>query len=143
MSAKRKPPRENLAIIQAGQNLLRAHPLFSYLCDYGTIDYPDNFPQDGFARITIKNYHGKTPVITIELNSWQKASAGEWAYVLAQCYLHIAFNHIDPVRTDEPWRFACELIAVDWLNQISIGQPIYPITSQLPAQDPEIGRAHV
>jgi predicted metal-dependent peptidase len=136
MSANRKPPKENLAAIQAGRDILQKHPLFSHLYFCANIDYPDNFPKDGFARISIKNNHDKTPLLIIELNPWQKASVGEWAYAIAQCYLHIAFNHVDPIRNDEPWRFACELIAVDWLNQISIGQTIYPITSQLPAQTP-------
>ena len=136
MSANRKPPKENLAAIQAGRAILHQDPIFSYIDAFANVDYGDNFPQDGFARIVIKNHHDKTPLLTIELNHWQRASAGEWAYALAQCHLHIVFNHIDPVRSDEPWRFACELIAVDWLNQISIGQTIYPIAAPLPAQDP-------
>jgi hypothetical protein len=57
--------------------------------------------------------------------------------MLAQCYLHIALNHLDPVRSDEAWRLACELIVVDWLAQISIGQPIQPIDIILPAQTTE------
>ena len=136
MSANRKPPKENLAAIQAGRDVLHKHSIFSYLESFANIDYPDNFPKDGFARISVKSHHDKTPNFILELNPWQKASAGEWAYAIAQCYLHIALNHVDPVRNDEPWRLACELIAVDWINQISIGQSIYPITTTLPAQDP-------
>jgi predicted metal-dependent peptidase len=136
MSVKRIPPKDNLAAIQAGRGILHLHPIFSFIDSFANIDYPENFPKDGFARIAVKNHHDKTPSILIELNPWQKASAGEWAYAIAQCHLHIVLNHIDPVRSDEPWRFACELIAVDWLNQMSIGQCIYPIASSLPAQNP-------
>jgi predicted metal-dependent peptidase len=135
MSVKRTPPKENLAAIQAGQSILHQHPIFSFIDSFINIDYPHNFPQDGFARITVKNSHDKQPLITIELNPWQRASAGEWAYAIAQCHLHIVLNHIDPVRSDEAWRFAGELIAVDWLQQIAIGQSIYPATGNLPAQN--------
>ncbi len=137
MSVKRTPPKENLAAIQAGQGLLHQHPIFSFIDSFANIDYPHNFPKDGFARITIKNGHDKQPLMMIELNPWQRASAGEWAYAIAQCHLHIVLNHIDPVRSDEAWRLACELTAVDWLNQIAIGQSIYPVTTTLPAQNPE------
>ncbi len=136
MSTNRKPPKENLAAINAGRDILHRHSIFSYLESFAGLDYPDNFPKDGFARISVKSHHDKTPIYILELNPWQKASAGEWAYAIAQCYLHMALNHVDPVRNDEPWRLACELIAVDWINQISIGQSIYPITTTLPAQDP-------
>jgi predicted metal-dependent peptidase len=136
MSAKRNPPKENLAAIQAGRGILHLHPIFSFIDSFANVAYPENFPKDGFARISVKNHHDKTPNLIIELNAWQKASAGEWAYAIAQCHLHIILNHIDPVRSDEPWHLACELIAVDWLNQIAIGQPIYPAGSPLPAQDP-------
>jgi predicted metal-dependent peptidase len=135
MSVKRIPPKDNLAAIQAGRGILHLHPIFSFIDSFANIDYPHNFPKDGFARISVKNHHDKTPSIIIELNPWQKASAGEWAYAIAQCHLHIVLNHIDPVRSDEPWRFACELIAIDWLNQMSIGQCIYPVISPLPAQN--------
>jgi predicted metal-dependent peptidase len=137
MSIKRNPPKENLAAIEVGRGIVQQHSIFSYINSFVNIDHPHNFPKDGFARITIKNDLSKNPRITLEINPWQRASAGEWAYVLAQCHLHIVLNHIDPVRSDEAWRFACELIAVDWLNQIAIGQSIYPATSALPAQHPE------
>jgi predicted metal-dependent peptidase len=137
MSVKRTPPKENLAAIQAGRGILHQHPIFSFIDSFANIDYPHNFPKDGFARITVKNGHDKQPVMMIELNPWQRASAGEWAYAIAQCHLHIVLNHIDPVRSDEAWRFAGELIAVDWLHQIAIGQSIYPTTSNLPAQNLE------
>jgi predicted metal-dependent peptidase len=137
MSVKRTPPKENLAAIQAGRGILHQHPIFSFIDSFANIDYPHNFPKDGFARITVKNGHDQQPVMMIELNPWQRASAGEWAYAIAQCHLHIVLNHIDPVRHDESWRFAGELIAIDWLNQIAIGQSIYPVISTLPAQNPE------
>lgn len=132
MSTKRPPPK-NLAAIQAGLGILRQHPIFSFI-DRFSSTIGDNFPQDGFARIVVKNGNDRQPTISIELNGWQRASGAEWAYAIAQCNLHIFLNHVDPVRSDEGWRLACELVAVDWLKQISIGQSIHAVNLPLPAQ---------
>ncbi len=132
MSTKRPPPK-NLAAIQEGMGILRQHPIFAFI-DRFSSTIGQNFPQDGFARIVVKNGHDKQPMMSIELNGWQRASGAEWAYAIAQCNLHIFLNHVDPVRSDEAWRLACELVAVDWLKQISIGQSIYAVDLPLPAQ---------
>jgi predicted metal-dependent peptidase len=134
MSAKR-PPQQNLAAIQSGLAILRTHPIFAFIDYFASTTTGQNFDRDGFARILVKNGNDKKPTMSIELNPWQRASAGEWAYAIAQCHLHIAFNHVDPVRTDEPWRLACELIVVDWLKQIAVGEPIHPQGLPLPAQN--------
>jgi predicted metal-dependent peptidase len=132
MSAKR-PPQKNLAAIQAGIEILRQHPIFGFI-DRVSSTIGDNFPKDGFVRIVVKNGYQKQPAMSIELNGWQQASGAEWAYAIAQCNLHIFLNHVDPVRSDEAWRLACELVAVDWLKQIAIGQSIHAIDLPLPAQ---------
>jgi predicted metal-dependent peptidase len=139
MSKKNQPSKENLAAIQIGKEILHEHPIFSFIDAFASTTAGENFPADGFARIVVSNsssYYKYEPVASIELNHHKRASPAEWAYVIAQCHLHIVLNHIDPVRTDEPWRLACELIAVDWLMQMSIGQSIY-VPVKLPAQTPE------
>jgi predicted metal-dependent peptidase len=137
MSGKQRPSsKENLEAIRAGELLLHKHPIFAFIEFLASTTKGDNFPKDGFARIVISNGHDKKPSISIELNHNQRANPAEWAYAIAQCHLHIVLNHIDPIRSDEPWRLACELIVVDWLAQISIGQPIHNLKLPLPAQTP-------
>lgn len=126
---QKRIPQANIAAIQAGLGIVNHHPIFSFINSFASIIYGENFPQGGFARILVKSS------LSIELNPRHYATAGEWAYAIAQCHLHIALNHIDPVRSDEPWRFACELIAVDWLAQIAIGTAIHPPGLPLPAQN--------
>jgi predicted metal-dependent peptidase len=141
MSKKNQPSKENLVAIQIGKEMLRKHPIFSFIDAFASTTQGENFPADGFARIVVSNsssYYKYEPMALIELNYHKRASPAEWAYAIAQCHLHIVLNHIDPARTDEPWRLACELIAVDWLMQMSIGQSIYaPGQLPLPAQTPE------
>lgn len=135
--SKKRPPQKNLAAIQAGIEILRQHPIFGFI-DRVSSTIGQNFSQDGFARIVVQNRYDKQPSSSIELNGWQQASGGEWAYAIAQCNLHIFLNHVDPVRSDEAWRLACELVAVDWLKQIAIGQSIHP-TSDLPLPAQTVG----
>jgi predicted metal-dependent peptidase len=138
MSGKRRPPaNENLAAIQAGEALLHENPILSFITSLARTTKGDNFPRDGFARIVVSNGYDKKPTVSIELNYQKRAAPAEWAYAIAQCYLHIVLNHIDPVRQDEAWRFACEMIVVDWLGQIAIGQPIHFLALPLLAQTPE------
>ena len=131
---KKRPPPQHLAAIQAGLAILHTHPIFAFIGSFASTTTGQNFDRDGLARIVVKHVRDREPTISIELNAWQRASAGEWAYAIAQCQLHIALNHIDPVRSDPPWRLACELMAVDWLKQIAIGQSIHPVDVALPAQ---------
>jgi predicted metal-dependent peptidase len=133
----KRPPPANLAAIQSGMGILNKHPIFTCIDSFASTTNGQNFPKGGFARILVKKGRENNPSMSIELNPWHWATAGEWAYALAQCHLHIVFNHIDPVRTDEPWRLACELIVVDWLGQMAIGQSIHPPGLPLPAQSLE------
>jgi predicted metal-dependent peptidase len=128
--------RENLEAIRAGERILHNHPIFSFIDRLAGVVKGENFPQDGYARIKIVNNTLKEPALSIEVNQSKRATAQEWAYAIAQCHLHIVFNHVDPLRSDEPWRMACELIVVDWLAQITIGQPIHFLAMPLPAQTP-------
>jgi predicted metal-dependent peptidase len=141
MNKKNQPSKENLVAIQIGKEMLRKHPIFSFIDAFASTTQGENFAADGFARIVVSNsssYYKYESMASIELNYHKRASPAEWAYAIAQCHLHIVLNHIDPARTDEPWRLACELIAVDWLMQMSIGQSIYaPGQLPLPAQTPE------
>jgi predicted metal-dependent peptidase len=116
--------------------ILRLHPIFGFIGLFSS-RIGKNFSQDGFARVVVNNGYDQQPDSSIELNGWQRASGAEWAYAIAQCNLHIFLNHVDPVRSDEAWRLACELVAVDWLKQIAIGQSIHAKDLPLPAQTVE------
>jgi hypothetical protein len=98
MSKKNQPSKENLVAIQIGKEILRKHPIFSFIDAFASTAQGENFPADGLARIVLSNsssYYKYEPVASIELNYYKRASPQEWAYAIAQCHLHIVLNHID------------------------------------------------
>ncbi|MCW1841963.1 DUF2201 family putative metallopeptidase [Prosthecomicrobium hirschii] len=131
MARAPSPPKANLQAIAAGYDLLRADPLFGSLLGItGFDDLPQQpFPADGYARLLLRRLNTRyatrltdTSKVTLEVNPWQRATPAEWQNVIAQCLLHVAMNHIDPVRSDPAWRAACEIEATVMLRQLSIGQ---------------------
>ena len=123
--AKSPPvPKENLARIQAAERAIAAHPLLGYLAALARVSHVPKtpFPKTGWARIVISTGHDKKPWMFIEANAWQRGTPAEWMNVLGQAYLHIALNHIDPKRSDETWRYACELSATELLASLGIAQ---------------------
>ncbi|MGO1078483.1 vWA domain-containing protein [Inquilinus sp. CA228] len=125
MARRREPPKENLRAITAGCALLRDHPLFAGLVgrDWMAARPSRPFPTDGFARLVLsRSRYDDKPVITIEANPWRRAEPAEWANILAQALLHEHMNHVDPARTDEAWRMACGLVAVEFLRPLGLGR---------------------
>lgn len=135
------PPKENLAAIAAGQKILAAHPLFSRL-GMETSLAGEPFKADGYARLHTYAYRtygsSETSRTDVQINPWKRADPEEWAYVLGQALIHYYFCHADPGRTDDAWRIACELIAVDFLRPLGVGRrPFELITA---AEQPSLGR---
>ncbi|MGH6814907.1 MAG: DUF2201 family putative metallopeptidase, partial [Hyphomicrobiaceae bacterium] len=128
------PPKDNLKAIHEGRRLLNAHPLFGRFDAFVSFDHREQpFPKDGFARILVgKGYSyywarlrkaGAFPyVFTLVANGRKRAAPPEWANVLAQGLLHVMLSHVDPRRTDLPWRMACELMAADLLRHLGFGR---------------------
>lgn len=150
MARHRRPPPQHLDAIKAGWSLVTKHPFYGSLVSHhaGLVHLWTGeaapFPADGWVRISVgesaavrqPGHWQMTPVAVVP-NVWQRGAAAEWAHVLAQAALHVAFSHVDPVRTDEAWRRACEWEAVRFLRSMPIGQR--PQKLWLPAVDPPAG----
>ena len=127
MAKNRKIPEAHATAIQEAQQIIARHSLFGSLPGAIQIAGADaQFARDGYARIDIEHQNFSRPPrehrFTIALNGFQRASAGEWANIIAQCRLHVVLNHCDPDSGDEAWRIACELEAMDLLRHLGIGQ---------------------
>jgi predicted metal-dependent peptidase len=125
MAKSSKPPKDNLEQIKLAQLAVSRHPLLTYLAPLAmNSPAPQHpFPKTGWVRILVANNRwDKKPAVRIEINPWQRGTAAEWTTVLAQAYLHVALNHIDPKRNDDAWRYACELMASDMLRHLGFNQ---------------------
>lgn len=143
------PPEANLEAIEAGWRSLDRHPLFGHLLRLVALSTEPKrpFPGDGYARLIVSPSYlwqgGRQEpawLVTAELNPYRRATPEEWAHVLAQLLLHTALNHVDPVRTDAPWRWACELEALEMLRHLSVGlRPVdlAPLPEALPVKGTE------
>lgn len=120
---RKKPPKENIEALKRSYNILRAHGLFGSLFALKDPASPSTpFPADGYARLVLTRSWSGELVTTIEANVWRRAAPEEWANVLGQALLHLYMNHADPDHKDEAWMRACELVAVDFLRHIVVGQ---------------------
>ena len=127
MARTRKIPEAHAMAIQEALQLIAGHSLFGSLPGNVLIAGGDaQFAWDGYARIDIEHQNFSKPPrehrFTIALNGFQRASAGEWVNIIAQCRLHVVLNHCDPDSADEAWRIACELEAMDLLRHLGMGQ---------------------
>jgi len=75
-------------------------------------------PSDGWAVVTCNG--------TIHLHPTRRATAGEWAWVLAHSLLHLAFGHVDPGpasgRIDRPYNVAACLSVNRFLVTLKVGR---------------------
>jgi predicted metal-dependent peptidase len=129
----RTPPRDNIKAIVDARAELSKHPFFggSPFCMLD-VRGTTPFAPDGFARIVVgqrsiwaparSGRPRMQPAFTLATNAWRRVPAEEWLNVMAQAELHVAMCHVDPVRSDVPWRLACELVAADFLRQIGAGR---------------------
>jgi predicted metal-dependent peptidase len=123
MAKTAKVPKDNLVRIEAARRAVAAHPLLGYLsglADAVSTTPKTPFAKSGWARLLVGANYNKEPVFHVELNPWQRGTPTEWMAVLGQAYLHIALCHVDPKRTDVPWRYACELSATELLRHLGV-----------------------
>jgi predicted metal-dependent peptidase len=120
------PPKDNIAQFMAGQALLRQFELFKKLAPTTSIVTNGQHPLPKDAWLQIERDRPRygsasTPILTIYINVWRRATPPEWANVLAQAELHLVMDHVDPDQPDPAWRMACEAKAVDFLRHLGIG----------------------
>lgn len=154
MAQKGRPPAANCDAIESGWKLVGEHPFYRGLLGrvdpLATLAKPQttSFPGAGTGwvqvRVGMDQLRGwgslraaTDPGVVIVANAWRPGTPAEWAHVLAQALLHVAFNHVDPVRDDEAWRRACEWDAVRFLKAMPIGRR--PATLPLPLVQPPAG----
>lgn len=135
-------PKANVAAIQAGIALLKAHPLFSYLTGHQPVTHAERtaIPPSGYARVVVSaNRWVKTSVCIVEVNPWRRAEPEEWAHVIAQGLLHIYLNHIAEPHQDDVFRACAEAWAADMLRQMSVGRrpiDLPALPEHLPGRNP-------
>jgi len=145
MARSKAPPQQHVDAIKGGWGLLEGHPLYGRLVSGAKavvrlwLGPALPFPVDGWVRIAVAADPGpgfwRPCTSDLVPNAWHRGTADEWAHVLAQATLHVAFNHVDPVRDDEAWRRACEWEAVRFLRSMPIGQR--PHGLWLPGVEPQ------
>jgi len=141
--ARKDPPKENIRAIEAGVNLLRAHPLFGALgLDRWWTPHlkGEPFSPKGYARLHSHPHDHRQRegfATTVEANPWQRATPEEWAHVLGQALLHIYLCHADPERSDDAWPVACEVVAEEFLRALDVGRRPEALR---PADLPSLGR---
>jgi predicted metal-dependent peptidase len=132
----KSPPKDNVKAVDEGLALLGKHSLVGGLLGMVTLDRANPnppFPANGFVRLRVSGglpghvgYLGvrrRSQVFNFAVtpNWWRRATPAEWANVIGQAVLHVAMNHVDPKRSDVPWRIACDLQAADFLRNIAVG----------------------
>lgn len=136
-SQKKKTQKEiNLEQLEAGAQLIKAHPLFGG-CYYSLYTADKNAL--GNKTMCIVNSAG-----TIYVNKDLSYTPKQWAYMIAHCILHLAFGHFDAEKmpgfviqdnngicqkkikcTQQLWNMACDLYIDKFLADIKFGQSIH------------------
>lgn len=133
---------ENRKIIQHGLSLARSHPLINPLPSF-ELRYDGvalELAQDEWLRAECYAHSHKwyavqqqepEPEVYIWPNIRRRADPEEWAYVFARMQLHIALNHLDPMRQSLTWHMACwykaeELVSVAGIGCKPDGWPVLP-----------------
>ena len=129
--------------LESGLQLIQRHPLFGHL--YGTLSYK-NQQQMGKQTVAYVCSNG-----TICINKDFVLNPKQWAYVIAHCYLHLAFGHFDSDKMPAYesmdsqsniirrnvfdaflWNEACDIYIHRFLEDIKFGEPLYNAMSQIP-----------
>jgi predicted metal-dependent peptidase len=100
----------------AGRKLLEEHPLFHALAHHvQVVREKDNYcPADGWAIVT------ETGVI--HAHPTRRGEPEEWAYVLAHCLLHLAFEHFKVGEKSLDWNAACDVVVARFLADLRFGR---------------------
>ena len=134
---KQKTQKEiNLEQLQAGAQLIKAHPLFGGCCYSLHITDRNTL---GNHTMCIVNFDGR-----IFVNSDLSYSPKQWAYMIAHNLLHLAFGHFDADKmpgfmlqdadgishkkvdfNHQLWNMACDIYVNKFLSDIKFGQTIH------------------
>ena len=73
----------------------------------------------------------------IHIHPTRRATPKEWAYVLAHCMLHYAFDHFRdvPEKQQAIWNAACDCFITHYLDKLKLGHPPVEFTNVLSLPD--------
>ncbi len=135
----RKKPTEAERQFDLGYAQAHAHPLFSPLLRRIRLSRHASgnlCPPDGWAKALSWGH--------VDLHPKRHASAGQWAYVIAFCALHYAFEQFRRNRDARCWASACALVNTRFLRDLRFGEfpNTWPEGIELPAWDEERWYTH-
>ena len=128
MSVKSKKLNPAEEAFKAGCGLVMQNAVLGPLLERAYPHFGDNYPmaKEDWAWVTSQGH--------IYANSHRRASAGEWAYVLAHCLLHLGLGHIREDREkDLLWNAACDCVAARYLSDLHIGTVPTELSVPLPS----------
>lgn len=128
MSGKAKKINPAAEAFQAGYGLVKQNAILGPLIERAYPHFEDDYPmaKEDWAWVTSQGH--------IYANSHRRASAGEWAYVLAHCLLHLGLGHIREDREkDALWNAACDCVVFRYLADLHIGTVPAEFAFPLPA----------
>lgn len=124
---KRRNPAEEK--FEAGQQLVRLHPLFRALLSYVHVYRSDcaEAPQSGWAVV-----HGSRRLYA---HPTRMGEPEEWAYVLGLCLLHLGFEHLQKRAHPRLWNAACDSFVARFLHDLRFGKrpSDVPFNEEIPA----------
>lgn len=99
-----------------GLILVSMHPIFGRLLNNVNVYRQEHkCPPDGWA---VAHSSG-----AIYAHSKRVADSREWAYVIAHCLLHFAFDHFQTKQHQKEWNMACDAFVAKFLTDIKFGRP--------------------
>ena len=100
----------------AGMLMLHQHPLFApLLMRADLVRFHGSYcPPDGWA-VVLENGG-------IHVHDKRRGEPEEWAYVVAHCLLHLAFDHFHVGEKSIEWNTACDVVAAKFLADLKFGR---------------------
>lgn len=100
-----------------GMTLVHQHPIFGRLVENITVHRSNDnqCPNDGWA---VAHSCG-----VIYIHNKRVGEPQEWAYVIAHCLLHFAFDHFQTKQFQKEWNIACDAFVAKFLADIKFGRP--------------------
>ncbi|MBQ9361779.1 MAG: hypothetical protein IJT96_12160 [Lachnospiraceae bacterium] len=134
---KESQKERNRRLLTEGETILAKHPVFRHVCCYAGREGNSRLGKNTSAVVSLKESHN------ILVNEDMELAPAQWAYVIAHCYLHLAFNHYDTEKMpgytamDETgketrkascnlklWNIACDIYIAKFLSDIKLGTPL-------------------
>ncbi len=101
----------------SGLNIVSRHPIFGRLMNNVSVCRGNDkqCPTDGWA---VAHSSG-----VIYAHNKRVGEPEEWAYVIAHCLLHFAFEHFQTKQFQKEWNTACDAFIAKFLMDIKFGRP--------------------